>query len=289
VELFLNYPIKLITEMAASLNNSYKTAVKLYLDSPFHRKINSLKGEEQMNTINKTAQLDAIFDSKIHDGMTIMIGGFVGAGVPIVCIQKLVERQIKDLTIISAANSFPGGGTDLANLFINKQVKRFITSHTGTCPESVEFYKAGDFEIDYFPLGSLVEKIRAGGAGLGGILTPIGLGTAVEEGKQILAVEGKRYLLELPLRAELAFIKAFRADLMGNLQYRGTSANSNPIIATAADYTVAEVNEIVDSGAIAPESVGTPGIFVQAVVQGNSLAEQHQRYRNLWIRNGVFS
>lgn len=241
-----------------------------------------------MNTINKTTGLDSIFDNKVHDGMTIMIGGFVGAGIPIVCIEKLVERKIKDLTIISASNTFPGGGTDLAYLFINKQVKRFITSHTGTCPESLELYRAGGFEIDYFPLGSLVEKIRAGGSGLGGVLTPIGIGTAAEEGKQIIAVDGKNYILEVPLRAELAFIKAFRADLMGNLQYRGTSANSNPIIAMAADYTVAEVNEIVAIGEIEPERVGTPGIFVQAVVQGNSLTEQHQHYKDLWIRNKVF-
>ncbi len=242
-----------------------------------------------MNNINKAGRLDAIFDDKVHDGMTIMIGGFVGAGIPIVCIEKLVERKIKDLTIISTSNTFPGGGTDLAHLFINKQVKRFITSHTGTCPESVELYKAGGCEIDYFPLGSLVEKIRAGGSGLGGVLTPIGLGTAAAAGKQIIPVNGKQYILEVPLRAELAFIKAFRADLMGNLQYRGTSANSNPIMAMAADYTVAEVNEIVAIGDIEPERVGTPGIFVQVVVQGNSLAEQHQRYNELWIRNGIFS
>lgn len=242
-----------------------------------------------MNTVNKTMPLDSIFDTKIHDGMTIMIGGFLGTGVPIVCIEKLVERKVKDLTIISATNSFPGGDSDLAYLFINKQIKRFITTHTGTCPEALELYKAGDFEMEYFPLGSWIEKVRAGGSGLGGILTPIGLGTAVEEGKQIISVADKNYILELPLRADLAFIKAFRSDLMGNLQYRGTAANSNPVIAMAADYTVAEVNEIVDIGKIEPERVGTPGIFVQAIVQGKSLEKQHQRYNDLWIRNKVFN
>lgn len=234
--------------------------------------------------MNKTAQLDQLFDEKVHDGMTIMIGGFLGTGAPITCIEKLVERQVKGLTIISAATSIPGGGADLALLFQHKQIKKLISSHIGTCPEAISLYKSGDCEIEYFPLGSLIEKIRAGGAGLGGILTPIGLGTAAQEGKQIITIAGKDYLLELPLRADLAFIKAFRADDAGNLQYRGTAANSNPVMATAADYTIAEVNEIVDAGIIEPERVGTPGIFIRAIVQGTSLEEQHQRYRKLLAR-----
>ncbi|MBU2702044.1 acetate CoA/acetoacetate CoA-transferase alpha subunit [Sporomusaceae bacterium BoRhaA] len=234
--------------------------------------------------MNKTAQLDQLFDKKVHDGMTIMIGGFLGTGAPITCIEKLVERKVKNLTIISAATSIPGGNADLALLFQHKQVKKIITSHMGTCPEAVALYKQGGFKTEYFPLGSLIEKIRAGGAGLGGILTPIGLGTAAQEGKQVMTIAGKDYLLELPLRAELAFIKAFRADQTGNLQYRGTAVNTNTVMATAADYTIAEVNEIVDVGTIEPERVGTPGIFIRAIVQGYSLEEQHQRYRKLLAR-----
>ncbi|EAX48294.1 3-oxoacid CoA-transferase, A subunit [Thermosinus carboxydivorans Nor1] len=238
--------------------------------------------------MNKVMDLDKVME-KVHDGATIMIGGFLGVGAPLKCIEKLVERQVKDLTLIAVVNSYPGGGFDLAPLFKNKQVKKFITAHTGTCPEALEIYKSGELEVEFYPMGTWIEKIRAGGAGLGGVLTPIGVGTLVEEGKQKLTINGKEYLLELPLRADFAFIKGYRADRLGNVQYRGVSINSNPILAMAADYTVAEVNEIVEVGDIEPERVGTPGIFVKAVVQGYTFAEHQEIFKDLWVRTGRLS
>lgn len=238
--------------------------------------------------MNKVMDLDKVME-KVHDGATIMVGGFLGVGAPLKCIEKLVERQVKDLTLIAVVSSYPGGGFDLAPLFKNKQVKKFITAHTGTCPEALEIYKSGELEVEFYPMGTWIEKIRAGGAGLGGVLTPIGVGTLVEEGKQKLTINGKEYLLELPLRADFAFIKGYRADRLGNVQYRGVSINSNPILAMAADYTVAEVNEIVEVGEIEPDRVGTPGVFVKAVIQGYTLAEHQEIFKDLWVRTGRLS
>lgn len=235
--------------------------------------------------MNKATTLDDVI-AKVHDGATVMFGGFLGVGAPLRCIERIVEKGVKDLTVISVVNSYPGGGFDLAPLFKNKQVKKFIAAHTGTCPEALEVYKNGELEVELYPMGTWIEKIRAGGGGLGGILTQIGIGTLVEEGKQKLTINGKEYLLELPLRAEFAFIKGYRADKMGNVEYRGVSLNSNPVLATAADYTVAEVNEIVEVGGIEPGRVGTPGVFVKAVVQGYSIDEHQKVFEDLWVRTG---
>lgn len=235
--------------------------------------------------MNKVVTLDQAMEH-IHDGSTLLIGGFLGIGSPLKCIDKLVEKGFKDLTVIAIVNAYPGGGFDLAPLFQNGQVKKFITAHTGTCPEALEVFKKGELEVEYYPMGSLVEKVRCGGYGLGGVLTPTGVGTLVEEGKQKLEVDGREYLLETPLRADAAFIKGYRADPMGNIQYRGVSLNSNPAWASASDYTVAEVNEIVETGEIDPLAVGTPGVFVHAVVQGNTLAEQEKIIGDLWVRTG---
>jgi len=235
--------------------------------------------------MNKVTTLDQVME-RVQDGMTIMIGGFLGIGSPLKCIEKLVEKGVKDLTLIAIVNAYPGGGFDLAPLFKNKQVKKFITSHTGTCPEALEIYKSGELEVEFYPMGTWIEKIRCGGFGLGGVLTPTGVGTLMENGKQKITVEGRDYLLETPLRADIAFIKGYKADKMGNIQYRGISLNSNPIIAAAADYTVAEVNEIVEIGHLDPERVGTPNVFVKAVVQGYTLDEQEKILEDLWVRTG---
>ncbi|MDU2063246.1 MAG: CoA transferase subunit A [Sporomusaceae bacterium] len=235
--------------------------------------------------MNKVMNLDEVIE-KVCDGATIMIGGFLGIGSPLKCIEKLVEKKVKDLTVIAVVCSYPGGDFDLAPLFKNKQVKKFITAHAGTCPEALEVFKNGELEIEYYPMGSFIEKIRAGGSGLGGVLTPTGNGTLVAEGKEKLTINGKEYLLELPLTADFAFIKGYRADKLGNVQYRGVSLNSNPVMATAATFTVAEVNEIVEVGGINPELVGTPGIFVKAVIQGDSLQEQQDVLKELWVRTG---
>lgn len=235
---------------------------------------------------SKATSLDTVID-KIQDGATIMIGGFFAVGTPIKSIERLVEKGVKDLTVIAICNANPAGNFDFALLFQNHQIKRFITSHTGTTPVAIEQYKNGEVEIEYYPMGNWIEKVRAGGAGLGGILTPTGVGTFMEEGKQKINVGGKDYILDLPLRAEFAFIKGFRGDLMGNIEYRGVAINSNPIIATAADYVVAEVDEIVEVGDIDPIRVGTPGIFVDAVVQGYSHQEHQDIYEKLWVRGGM--
>lgn len=228
--------------------------------------------------------LDQVME-KVHDGATIMFGGFLGVGAPLKAIDKLVEKGVKDLTIISVVNAYPNQDFDIALLYKNKQVKKLITAHSGTCRIALEQFKNGDIEIEYYPMGSFIEKIRAAGSGLGGVLTATGVGTLVEEGKQKLTIQGKEYLLELPLKADFAFIKGYKGDRLGNIQYRGVAINTNPIMAMGADYTVAEVNEIVDVGGIQPECVGTPSVFVQAVVQGHAFEDHKQIYTDLWVRS----
>ena len=234
--------------------------------------------------MNKVMDLDQVME-KVHDGATIMFGGFLGVGAPLKAIDKLVQKGVKDLTIISLVNAYPGQDFDIALLYKNKQVKKLITAHSGTCRIAVEQFKNGDIEIEYFPMGSLIEKIRAAGSGLGGVLTATGVGTLIEEGKQKITIQGKEYLIELPLKADFAFIKGYKGDKLGNIQYRGVAINTNPIMAMGADYTVAEVNEIVDVGGIEPECVGTPSVFVQAVVQGHTFEEHKQIYTDLWVRS----
>jgi len=237
--------------------------------------------------MNKVMTLDEVME-KVRDGMTIALGGFLGIGTPLKAVEKLVERKIKDITLISVVNAHPlaGGSFDIAPLFKNRQVKKLICSHTGTCPEAVAAYKDGDLEVEFFPMGTWIEKLRAGGAGLGGVLTPTGVGTLMEKGKQKLTLNGREYLLEMPLRSEISFIKGYRADRLGNVQYHGVSLNSNPVLAMSSDYTVAEVNEVVEVGAIPPENVGTPGVFVKSVYQGNSFEEHQKLLTDYWTRVG---
>lgn len=237
--------------------------------------------------MNKVTSLASAM-SRVHDGMTIMIGGFMGVGTPLKCVEELVRLGVKDLTIISVANAFPNDQSDIAQLFHHHQVKKMITSHTGTCKTAAIQYKKGEVEIEYFPLGTFIEKIRAAGSGLGGVLTQVGLGTLVERGKEKVTVNGKEYLLELPLKAELAIIKGYRADAIGNVQYKGIAIGANPAMASAADFTIAEVNEIVPVGAIDPNLVGTPGVFVKAVVEGYSCEEQENIFENLWVSTNQF-
>jgi len=235
--------------------------------------------------MDKVMELDQVIE-KVHDGATIMFGGFLGVGAPLKAIDKLVEKGVKNLTIISAVNAYPGQDFDIGLLYKNKQVKKLITAHSGTCRMAVEQFKNGDIEIEYFPMGSLVEKIRAAGSGLGGVLTATGVGTLMEEGKEKITIQGKEYIVELPLKADFAFIKGYKGDKFGNIQYRGIAINTNPIMAMGADYTVAEVNEIVEVGDIEAERVGTPGVFVKAVVQGNTFEEHKSIYTDLWVRSG---
>ncbi len=201
--------------------------------------------------------------SMIKDGMTVMIGGFLGSGSACKIIEQLVKNNVKDLTIICNDTSFVEYGSGL--LVANNCVKKVIASHIGTNPVTGEKMINGEMEVQLVPQGTLAEAIRAGGAGLGGFLTTTGLGTICEEGKQKLTVDGKEYLLEKPIRADVALIGASVCDKYGNLIYRGTSQNFNPLMATAADLVIAEVKEEVEE--IKPEYVKTPYLFVDYIVK----------------------
>ena len=210
----------------------------------------------------KTTVKDAL--KPLKDGMTVMIGGFLGVGTPESLIDGIIEAGIKDLTLIANDTSFPGKG--IGKLIEHRRLKAIIVSHTGTNPETQRQIADGEILARLTPQGTLVEQIRAGGAGLGGFLTPVGIGTVVEEGKEKITVKGREYLLELPLRADVALIKAYQADSYGNLRYRATAKNFNPVMATAAEIVIAEVEEFVDE--ILPDLVETPALFVDYIVKG---------------------
>lgn len=219
---------------------------------------------------------------KICDKSSIMIGGFLGAAVPLVMIDQMVEKKLKDLTIISIGAGYRGGGVDIGKLVLNGQIQKYVTAHVGTDPNLIKQIVGGEVEMELNPMGTFVERIRAGGAGLGAVVTPVGLGTEVEETAEKIMVDGKPYLIYTPIRADVAIIKAHRCDPLGNLQYKGMS-NTNPVMATAADIVIAEVDEMVEIGAIACEEVGTPGIFVDYIVQGHTYEERKQIYEEMWI------
>ena len=203
--------------------------------------------------------------SKVKDGMTIMVGGFLANGTPNKIVDALAKSGVKNLTLICNDTAFPDRG--VGQLIANKQVKKLFVSHIGTNPCTSEQMNSGELEIEFCPQGSLAERVRAGGCGLGGILTQTGMGTIVAEGKQIINVDGKDYLLEKPLRADVALVGASLGDKAGNLVYRGTSQNFNPLMAAAADLVIAEVNELVEVGEIAAENVKTPSIMVDYIIK----------------------
>lgn len=203
--------------------------------------------------------------SMVKDGMSVMIGGFMAVGSPARIIDKIVESGVKNLTIICNDTAFPDKGIGL--LIVNKQVKKVIVSHIGTNPSTIEQLNNGEIDVEFVPQGTLAERIRAAGAGLGGFLTPTGIGTIVEEGKQKINVDGRDYLLEKPLRADIALLGASISDKVGNLVYKGSSQNFNPIMATAADVVIVEPDEIVEVGQINPENVRTQSIFVTHIVK----------------------
>lgn len=202
---------------------------------------------------------------KVKDGMTVMIGGFLANGCAERVIDAVVEKGVKDLTII--ANDSAYSDRSIGKLLNNGQVKKLIVSYIGATPEAVTMMNNGELEVDFVPQGTLAERIRAAGAGLGGFLTPTGVGTDVAKGKEHITIDGREYLLELPLRADVALIGASEADEHGNLVYKGTSANFNPIMATAAETVIAEPKRIVAAGEIKPENVHTPYILVDYIVK----------------------
>ena len=199
-----------------------------------------------------------------RDGMTIMVGGFMGVGTPPRLMTELLESGVKELTIIANDTAFVDTG--LGPLIVNGRVKKVIASHIGTNPETGRRMIAGEMEVQLIPQGTLAEKIRCGGAGLGGFLTPTGVGTVVEEGKQKITLDGRDHLLELPLRADLALIQAQKADPLGNLTYDLSARNFNPLMALAADITIAEPDEMVAVGDIDPDCVATPGAIIDWLI-----------------------
>lgn len=203
----------------------------------------------------------------IKSGMTIMSNGFIGVKSPETIIDTMIEDGIDDISLISNDTSFPDNG--LGKLIVNRRVKKLYTSHIGTNPQSGAQMNAGEMDVELIPQGTLAERIRCGGSGLGGVLTPTGIGTEVEEGKQKINVGGKDYLLELPLNADVAIIKGTVCDRAGNVFYRGTSKNFSMVMAMAADYVIVEADKIVEVGELHPENVMTPGIFVDAIVQAD--------------------
>lgn len=206
----------------------------------------------------------AVAASKIKDGMTVMVGGFLGNGTPESIVDALVQSGVKDLTLILNDTAYPDRGA--GKLIVNKQVKKIIVSHIGTNPETANQMNAGTLEVEFSPQGTLAERIRCGGCGLGGALTTTGLDTIIEMGKRVIEVEGKKYLLELPLRADVAIIRGSVGDTDGNLIYRGTSQNFCPLMAMAADVVIAEIGDLKKVGEISPEAVHTPSIFVDYIV-----------------------
>lgn len=202
----------------------------------------------------------------IHDGMTIMVGGFLGCKNPFKIVDAMIDKGVKDITLIANDTAFPEVG--IGKLIVNKQVKRLITSHIGTNKETGNQMNAGELDVELVPQGTLAERIRAGGAGLGGVLTPTGLGTVVEKGKEVIEVDGKKYLLEKPLKADIALIVGAKVDKKGNIQYNKATRNFNPLMATAADMVIVEADEVVEIGEIDQDRVVTPGIFVDYIVGG---------------------
>jgi acetate CoA/acetoacetate CoA-transferase alpha subunit len=201
----------------------------------------------------------------VPDGAGVMIGGFLGVGSPRRVIDALVARGARGLTVIGNDTGRPDLG--IGKLVAAGCVARAIVSHIGTNPVTQQKMIAGEMQVDLVPQGTLAERIRAGGAGLGGVLTPTGLGTSVAEGKQVIAVDGRDYLLELPLRADVALLHCYEADYYANLTYRLTAQNFNPVMAMAADLVIAEPDEIVPIGVIPPDHVRTPGILVTHLVE----------------------
>jgi acetate CoA/acetoacetate CoA-transferase alpha subunit len=201
----------------------------------------------------------------VKDGDKVMVGGFLQCGQPQNLVRALIKTGVKGLTLISTDT----GNMETANYDLLKtgNVKKVMASYIGGNPEAGKFLMTGEAEVQLFPQGTLAEKIRAGGAGLGGFLTPVGIGTIVEEGKQKITLEGREFLLEMPLRANVALIKADKADKAGNLFISGSARNFNVIMATAADYVIAEISELVETGNIEANCVTVPGIFIDALVK----------------------
>lgn len=238
---------------------------------------------------SKVMSVEEAVKKYCFDGMTILLPGFVNVGVPEVLIEGLIDAGVKDLSVISNNTSVPGRG--IGKLVRANIIKKITASHIGNNSETVQKVVDGEINLTFVPQGSLCEKVRAGGAGIGGVLTPTGMYTPMMDGKQVVEwdeeagkfvfLEGeivpdpskKRFILELPLHGDVCFVHAWKADKMGNVVYRRTSRNFNEVFATAADHVIVEAEQIVEVGEIDPDEIMTPGFVVDAVVQGRTLTE----------------
>jgi acetate CoA/acetoacetate CoA-transferase alpha subunit len=202
--------------------------------------------------------------SRVANGASLMIGGFMGVGTPERLIEELLRQGKCELTVIANDTALPGVG--IAKLITANRVRKVIASHIGLNPQTQQKMLAGEIEVELVPQGTLIERIRAAGYGLGGILTPTGVGTVVEEGKRTLEVDGRAYLLETPLHADFALVQAFLADYLGNLTYALTARNFNPVIAMAAATVIVDAEHVVPVGMISPDHVITPAAIVDYLV-----------------------
>lgn len=214
--------------------------------------------------MNKVISLEKLKDI-FKDDMTIMIGGFLGCGTGEKLIDALIQSDVKNLTIIGNDTSFVDRG--IGRLIVNNQVKKVIASHIGTNAQTGQLMNEGKLEVELSPQGTLIERVRAGGFGLGGILTPTGVGTLVEENKEKISINNKEYLLEYPLRADVALVKGSIVDEFGNTMYKGTTKNFNPMIAMASDIVIVEAEEFVNTGEINKEMIMTPGVVVDYIIK----------------------
>lgn len=215
--------------------------------------------------VNKVGTLEAALD-RIQDGATLLMGGFGVCGIPENLIRGLVQRGTKNLTIVSNNAGVEEAGIGL--LINNGQVRKMISSYIGENKVLESKVISKEIEVELTPQGTLAERVRAGGAGIPAFFTPTGVGTPVAEGKECRQFNGRKFLLERAIRGDVAFVKAYKADKHGNLVYRMTARNFNPVMATAADFVVAEVEEIVEPGTLDPESIVTPSVFVDMVIKG---------------------
>ncbi|MDM5188530.1 CoA transferase subunit A [Bacillus sp. DX4.1] len=220
------------------------------------------------NTFGKLKAVEEIM-SYFHDDMTLMFGGFGGIGSPPSLIQAIVEKEISGLHLIGNDTGFPDVG--IGRLVTNERVKSLITSHIGSNPNAGRQLNEGRLHIEFSPQGTLAERIRAGGVGLGGILVDVGVDTIVEEGKQTVEMNGKTFLVETALTAEVAIVYAKKADPFGNLVFDKSARNMNPHVAMAGDVTIVEAEEIVPLGSLDPEEIVVPGVFVDYIVQSEGV------------------
>ena len=215
-----------------------------------------------MNKIYPSAA--AALEGIVHDGQLLAVGGFGLCGIPEALIDALRDSAVKDLTVIS--NNAGVDGFGLGKLLETRQIKRMISSYVGENKEFERQYLSGELEVELVPQGTLAERIRAGGAGIPAFYTPAGVGTPIAEGRETRLFEGKEYLLEAGLRADYALIKAWKGDRFGNLVYRKTARNFNPMMAAAGRITIAEVEELVETGELDPDQIHTPSVYVQRII-----------------------